>query len=91
MTSVRRISGASKFDATFLNEAALPDDLPLPVIEEVAWRTPGYDACSNFRRRCNTHAVESLDKSPGPTAFVFQCSQCGRYQTFVDGIFNVSD
>ena len=37
-------SAHDKFDATFVDEAALPDDLPENIIEAVAWRTAGYSA-----------------------------------------------
>src|SRR5262245_66367084 len=37
-------SAHTKFDATFIDEAALPDGLSDGVIREVAWRTPGYNA-----------------------------------------------
>src|SRR5262245_9382248 len=33
-----------KFDAAFVDEAALPDDLPEDMIEELVQRTPGYAA-----------------------------------------------
>jgi len=120
-----------KFGATFIDEAALPDGLPESVIEEAAWRTPGYNAWQSERwfSCCNdamtflepagiqeirasyrnlefsvlgnilyglhisggaaTRLLESLHKQSGPTAYIFQCSHCGQYQTFVDGIFNV--
>jgi len=125
-------SAHTKFDVTFIDEAALPDGLPDAVIEEVAWRTPGYSAWQSERwfSCCNDamtflepagiaevreryrelefnilgniiydlqisggaakRVLESLDKNSGPTAYVFQCSHCGVYQTFVDGIFDVS-
>ena len=120
----------TKFEATFIDEAALPDGLPESVVQEVAWRTPGYSAwqseqwfsCCNdamtflepagiaqIRERypdlefsvlsnviydlhisggAAKRAVESLDRQSGPTAYIFQCSHCGVYRTFVDGIFD---
>jgi uncharacterized protein CbrC (UPF0167 family) len=121
-----------KFDAAFVDEAAFPDDVPAAVVEEVAWRTPGYNVwqserwfvCCNdavtflepvgigelrqhYRElECNvlsniiydlnvsgraaTRMLESLNRDSGPTAYIFRCSRCGRYRTFVDGIFTVS-
>ena len=34
----------ARFEAMFVDEAALPSDIPESVIEEVAWRTPGYNS-----------------------------------------------
>jgi uncharacterized protein len=34
----------TKFDAAFVDEAALPEELPENIIQEVAWRTPGYNS-----------------------------------------------
>jgi uncharacterized protein CbrC (UPF0167 family) len=34
----------AKFDAAFIDEAALPDELPEAAIEELVQRTPGYNA-----------------------------------------------
>ena len=34
--------------------------------------------------------LESLDKDSGPTAYIFQCSHCGTYRTYVDGILDVT-
>ena len=115
-----------KFDATFVDEAALPDDLPENIVREVAWRTPGYNAwqteqwfsCCNdamtflepagiaeIRERYRAlefnilgnilydlhvsggaahRLLETLDKQHGPTAYVFRCSHCNAYRTFVD-------
>jgi uncharacterized protein len=119
-----------KYDATFVDEAALPDDIPPSVIEEICWRTPGYNAwqaeqwfscCQDavtfiapvgiaelresyreleFNVLGNIlydlqisggaakRTLESLNRDSGPTAYVFQCSSCGVYRTFVDGIFD---
>jgi uncharacterized protein len=121
----------TKFEATFIDEASLPDGLPENVVQEVAWRTPGYNtwqteqwfSCCNdamtflepagmaqIRERyphlefsvlsnviydlqisggAAKRVLESLDRQSGPTAYVFQCSHCGAYRTFVDGIFDV--
>jgi uncharacterized protein len=123
-------SASRKFGATFVDEAALPDDLTEAVVEEVARRTPGYNAwqgerwfscCKDAmtflepigvrelreRYREQEYSVvgnvvydlhmsggaairilESLQRDSGPTAYVFQCSHCGNYQTFVDGVFS---
>ena len=120
-----------KFDATFVDEAVLPDDIPATVIEELCRRTPGYNAWQSERWfSCCQDAVtfiaplgivelreryrelefnilgnilydlqisggaakrmlESLDRDSGPTAYLFQCSKCSAYRTFVDGIFDV--
>ena len=119
-----------KFDAMFVDEAALPDGLPETVVQEVAWRTPGYnswqseqwfDCCKDamtflepagireIRARYRelefsvlsniiydlqvsggaaNRMLETLNKENGPTAYVFQCSHCSGYRTFVDGIFD---
>ena len=37
-----------------------------------------------------TRMLESLHKNSGPTAYIFQCSHCGAYRTYVDGIFEVT-
>jgi len=37
-----------------------------------------------------TRMLESLHKNSGPTAYIFQCSHCGSYRTYVDGIFEVT-
>jgi uncharacterized protein CbrC (UPF0167 family) len=44
-------SGAAheKFDAAFIDEAAFPDDIPAAVVEEIAWRTPGYSSWQSER------------------------------------------
>jgi uncharacterized protein len=118
----------TKLSATFIDDAALPQDLPETVVQEVVGRTPGYNSwqpeqwfsCCNdamtflepagiqeIRERhrelefnvlsniiydlhlsggAATRMLESLDKKHGPTAYVFQCSHCGMYRTFVDGI-----
>jgi uncharacterized protein CbrC (UPF0167 family) len=34
----------TKFDASFVDEAALPDELRENITQEVAWRTPGYNS-----------------------------------------------
>ena len=123
----------TKFEATFVDETALPDDLPESVLQELAWRTPGYDVwqderwfscCSDamtflepvgiseIRQRYRelefsilgnilydlqisggaaNRMLESLDRQRGPTAYIFQCSHCGKYRTFVDGIFDMEE
>jgi len=122
-----------KFEATFVDEEAMPDGLPETVVEEVAWRTPGYNSwqseqwfgCCNdamtflepagtreLRERYRelefnvlsniihdlqvsggaaNRMLEKLDREHGPTAYVFQCSHCGSYRTFVDGIFDAEE
>jgi uncharacterized protein CbrC (UPF0167 family) len=35
-------SAHAKFDVSFTDEAGFPDGIPQTVIEEVAWRTPGF-------------------------------------------------
>jgi uncharacterized protein len=35
--------------------------------------------------------LESLRRDAGPTAYVFQCTKCGAYRSFVDGIFDVEE
>jgi uncharacterized protein CbrC (UPF0167 family) len=122
-----------KWDASFVDEAALPDGIPRAVVEEVAWRTPGYSswqqeqwfACckdavaflepvgikeiresyqplefnvlSNIIHDLHvsggaaTRMLETLDRNAGPTAYLFQCSHCGVYKTFVDGIFDLEE
>ena len=124
-------SAHEKFDATFVDEAALPDDLPESVVQQIAWRTPGYNvwqseqwfSCCNdamtflepvgireIRERYREiefnvlgnilydlkisggaakRVLESLDRKRTPTAYVFQCSHCGAYRSFVDGMFDV--
>src|SRR5262249_33660244 len=124
-------SANEKFEAVFVDEAALPDNVPSAVAEEIAWRTPGYNAwqyerwfsccgdamtflepvgSTELRERYReleysvlgniiydlhvsggaaTRMLESLKRDAGPTAYIFQCSLCGNYQTFVDGIFDV--
>jgi len=42
-------SAHAKFDATFVDEAALPDDLPGGVVKEIACRTPGFNAWQSER------------------------------------------
>jgi len=37
-------SAHKKFDALFIDSEAFPDDVPEPVMEEIACRTPGYSA-----------------------------------------------
>jgi len=116
----------AKFDASFVDEATLPDGLSEDIVHEVAWRTPGYSAwqaeqwfsCCNdamtflepvgiqeIRERYRElefnvlgniiyelhvsggpahRLLETLDKQHGPTAYVFQCSHCNAYRTFVD-------
>ncbi len=37
-------SAHTKFDATFIDEASFPDDIPAAVVEEIAHRTPGYSS-----------------------------------------------
>jgi uncharacterized protein len=37
-------SAHGKFYATFVDEAAFPDDVPAAVVEEIAQRTPGYSS-----------------------------------------------
>jgi uncharacterized protein len=116
----------AEFDAMFVDEAALPDDLPEKIIQEVSWRTPGYNSwqseqwfsCCNdamtflepvgikeIRERYRElefnvlgniiydlhvsggaahRLLETLDKQHGPTGYVFQCSHCSAYRTFVD-------
>ena len=120
-----------KFGATFVDEAVLPDELSENIVQEVAWRTPGYNAwqaerwfaCCNdammflepvgileLRERYREiefnvlgnilydlqisggaarRMLESLNRSHGPTAYVFQCLHCGVYRSFVDGVFSV--
>lgn len=122
-----------KFGATFIDEAALPDDLPESVVQELSQRTPGYDswqserwfACCGdamtylepagireIRERyrevefvilssiiydlhisggASTRMLESLNRESGPTAYIFQCSHCGTYRAFVDGVFDTED
>jgi uncharacterized protein CbrC (UPF0167 family) len=121
-----------KFEAAFMEETAMPDGIPAGAVQEVAWRTPGYNAWQSERwfKCCGdavtflepvgiaelrewyrelessvlgniiydleisggaaTHMLESLRRNSGPTAYIFQCSHCGKYQTFVDGVFTVS-
>lgn len=126
-------SAHRKFEATFIDEAGLPDDLPENVCQEIAWRTPGYNAwqserwfscCKdamvflepvgvreireryrelefvvlgnilydlNISGGAASRMLESLNKDSGPTAYVFQCSHCRAYRTFVDGVFDVTE
>jgi uncharacterized protein CbrC (UPF0167 family) len=37
-------SAHAKYDATFVDEAVFPDDVPPAVVEEIACRTPAYSA-----------------------------------------------
>ena len=125
-------SANRRFEAVFVDDAALPEGLGGAVIEELTCRTPGYNAwqferwfsccedamtflepagMAELRKRyrelefnvlsnivydlqisgVGAHRVlESLQRDFGPTAFVFQCSHCGKYRTFVDGVFNVA-
>jgi uncharacterized protein CbrC (UPF0167 family) len=126
-------SAHAKFDATFTDEEALPNELPDGVLAEIAWRSPGYNAwqserwfsccddamtflepvgIAELRERYREmessvlgniiydlqisggaakRVLESLNKNSGPTAYVFQCSHCGVYRTFVDGIFDTGE
>ena len=55
-------SAHTKYEATFVDEAILPDDIPPAVIEEIACRTPGYSSWQSEQRfSCCQDAMAFLE------------------------------
>lgn len=45
-------SAHAKYDATFIDEAIFPDDIPVAVVEEITQRTPGYSSWQSEQWLC---------------------------------------
>jgi uncharacterized protein len=82
-------TAAQKFDAEFTDAgAAVPDDVPQEVLEELAHRTPGFSGWQqeHWLYHCGDGAafVGLADRRDGATAFLFRCRHCGRHLAYSD-------
>ena len=55
------------FDATFVDEEGMADEVDLGVSGGAA-----------------TRMLQALSRDRGPTAYIFQCLQCGTWELYVD-------
>jgi uncharacterized protein len=84
----------AKLDADFTDTVAIGggawDEVPAAVIEEIAFRTPGFAGWQQERwwTHCGDGAefigVEHVDPNGGPTTYRFRCRHCGAVGGYSD-------
>jgi uncharacterized protein CbrC (UPF0167 family) len=82
-------SAAETFGADFTDVGAeVPDDVPREVLEELAFRTPGFSGWQqeHWLYHCGDGAefLGLADRREGATAYLFRCRHCGRRLAYSD-------
>jgi uncharacterized protein len=80
---------AEAFGAEFTDVGAeVPDDVPREVLEELAYRTPGFSGWQqeHWLYHCGDGAafLGVADRRDGATAYLFRCRRCGRRLAYSD-------
>jgi uncharacterized protein len=82
-------SAAETFGAEFTDVGAdVPDDVPREVLEELAYRTPGFSGWQqeHWLYHCGDGAafLGVADRRDGVTAYLFRCRHCGQHIAYTD-------